>query len=110
MLEAGTLLQGRYEIDRIIGRGGMGAVYVARDQRLGSLVALKETLFSDKGLLKAFEREARLLASLRHPALPRVSDHFAEDAGQFLVMEYIAGDDLERLLVSRGRAFTPAEV
>ena len=110
MLEPKTILQGRYLIMQRIGHGGMGAVYLAKDQRLGSLLALKETFFTDERMLKAFEREARLLASLRHPALPRVSDHFAEGAGQFLVMEYIAGDDLERMLAVRGYAFAPAEV
>jgi eukaryotic-like serine/threonine-protein kinase len=110
MLEPETILQGRYLIMRRIGHGGMGAVYLAKDQRLGSLLALKETFFTDERMLKAFEREARLLASLRHPALPRVSDHFAEGAGQFLVMEYIAGDDLEQMLMRRGYAFAPADV
>ena len=110
MLEPGAVLQDRYVVDRSIGRGGMGAVYLALDQRLGSRVALKETFFSDDHLRKAFEREARLLASLRHPALPRVSDHFAEAEGQFLVMEYIAGDDLEQMLAARACGFAPAEV
>ncbi|HJQ23333.1 MAG TPA: protein kinase [Blastocatellia bacterium] len=97
MLETGRVLQGRYEVMRPIGEGGMGAVYLARDQRLGNTVALKETFFSDATLLAAFEREARLLAGLRHPALPKVIDHFADD-GQFLVMEYIPGDDLHDML------------
>jgi len=110
MLEPNTILQGRYLIMQRIGHGGMGAVYLAKDQRLGSLLALKETFFTDERMLKAFEREARLLASLRHPALPRVSDHFGEGAGQFLVMEFIAGDDLEQMLVRRGYAFAPADV
>ena len=50
---------------------------------------------------RAFEREARLLASLRHPAVPNVSDHFSENEGQFLVMEYITGDDVETLFQAR---------
>lgn len=110
MLDPNTILQGRYLILHRIGHGGMGAVYLAKDQRLGSLVALKETFFTDDRMRKAFEREARLLASLRHPALPRVSDHFAEGDGQFLVMEYIAGDDLDQMLSKRDYAFAPAEV
>ena len=59
-------------------------------------MALKETLFADERLRKQFEREARLLARLHHPALPRVSDHFSEGDGQFLVMQFIPGDDLIR--------------
>src|SRR5688572_23742175 len=72
----------------------MGAVYVATDERFGSTVAIKETLYMDDNFRKAIEREARLLNSLKHSALPRVSDHFEEDNGQFLVMEYIPGDDM----------------
>lgn len=98
MLTPNTILQNRYLIVRAIGQGGMGAVYLAKDQRLGSDVALKETFFKDDRLRKAFEREARLLASLRHPALPKVIDHFSEADGQFLVMEFIPGDDLLDLM------------
>ncbi|HZH35453.1 MAG TPA: serine/threonine-protein kinase, partial [Pyrinomonadaceae bacterium] len=98
MLEAGTILQNRYLIERQIGQGGMGTVYIATDQRFGSKVAIKETIFTDAGLQRAFEREAHLLNNMRHPALPRVSDYFAEGDGQFLVMEYIAGEDLSEML------------
>jgi serine/threonine protein kinase len=110
MLAPNTLLQNRYLIVRSIGHGGMGAVYLARDERLGNTVALKETFFTDERLRKAFEREARLLAHLRHPALPKVTDHFDEDGGQFIVMEFISGDDLEILLAQRGRAFPVEQV
>jgi serine/threonine protein kinase len=110
MIAPNTLLQNRYLVLNQIGQGGMGAVYIATDQRFGSTVALKETFFTEAGLRKAFEREARLLNHLRHPALPRVSDHFTEDEGQFLVMEYIAGDDLAEKLKERGGAFTLSEV
>lgn len=105
MLSPGTLLQNRYEIVRLIAEGGMGAVYLARDQRLDSEVALKETLFTDERMSKAFEREARLLARLRHPALPRVSDHFIEEQGQFLIMEYIPGEDLAQIMKRRAVPF-----
>ncbi|MDT5123755.1 MAG: eukaryotic-like serine/threonine-protein kinase [Acidobacteriota bacterium] len=105
MLAPNTLLQNRYLIVRPIGHGGMGAIYLARDERLGHTVALKETFFSDERMRKAFEREARLLAHLRHPALPKVTDHFTEDGGQFIVMEFISGDDLQVLLAERGRPF-----
>jgi serine/threonine protein kinase len=110
MLEANAVLQGRYQIVKQIGKGGMGAVYLARDLRLGSRIALKETFFSDEALLKAFEREARLLANLRHASLPRVSDHFTDGEGQFLVMEFIEGHDLAHLLEERHRAFPSEEV
>ncbi len=108
MIEPGTVLQNRYAVERQIGAGGMGAVYVATDRRFGSTVALKETFFDDPSLRKAFEREARLLNRLRHHALPRVSDHFEESEGQFLVMEYIPGEDLSQMLKARAGAGFPA--
>ncbi|HEX8775099.1 MAG TPA: protein kinase [Pyrinomonadaceae bacterium] len=98
MLAPDALSQNRYLILSPAGQGGMGAVYEARDQRLGDQIALKETFFEDEQLRKAFEREARLLAGLRHPALPRVIDHFTEEAAQFLVTEFIPGRDLEAML------------
>lgn len=108
MLQPETILQGRYRIVRQLGQGGMGAVYEAIDQRLDTTVALKETLFSDERLRKQFEREARLLARLHHPALPRVSDHFSEGDGQFLVMQFIPGDDLSEMM-NRKRGPFPAD-
>src|SRR6266700_2190614 len=110
MLAPETILQGRYRIVRQLGQGGMGAVYEAVDQRLDTIVALKETLFTDEKLRKQFEREARLLARMHHQALPRVSDHFNEGDGQFLVMQYIAGYDLAEMLAQRKGAFPQAEV
>src|SRR5690349_9792611 len=100
MIENGKLLQQRYRIEKQIGQGGMGAVYIATDERFGSTVAIKETLFMDDNYRKAIEREARLLNSLKHAALPRVSDHFLEENVQFLVMEYIPGEDLSHMLES----------
>lgn len=105
MLAPNTVVQGRYVIVRPIGQGGMGAVYEALDQRLRSTVALKQTLVSNSQLDRAFQREAELLANLRHPALPRVMDYFADGGEQFLVMEYIPGDDLGVLLDRRNAPF-----
>ena len=110
MLQPGAALQNRYLILNQIGQGGMGAVYRAKDQRLNTTVALKETFFHDEVLLRAFQREAHLLAGLKHPALPKVSDHFTEGAGQYLVMEYIEGDDLESMLKRRGAPFAVGQV
>jgi serine/threonine protein kinase len=109
MIEPGALLQNRYRVTKQIGQGGMGAVYVATDERFHSTVAIKQTFFDDPALRKAFEREAHLLNHLRHVALPRVSDHFVEGEGQFLVMEFIEGDELAELLQQRG-AFPLADV
>ena len=98
-LAQNTLIQNRYLVVHLIGKGGMGEVYLAVDQRLGSAVALKRTFFAgDEMLGNAFEREARTLARLRHPVLPKVSDHFTENQEQYLVMEHISGDDLAKRL------------
>src|ERR1044072_6081064 len=110
MIEAGTVLQNRYRVEKQIGQGGMGAVFVATDERFGSTVAIKETLMLDEKFRKAFEREARLLNSLRHPALPRVSDHFVDGNGQFLVMEYIDGEDLSEMMEHEGKTFPVKDV
>lgn len=110
MLTSDTVLQGRYRIVRQLGQGGMGAVYEAIDERLDTVVALKETLFTEEKLRKQFEREARLLAGMHHQALPRVSDHFKEGDGQFLVMQYIAGEDLFEMLGRRSGPFPQEEV
>lgn len=89
----------------------MGAVYEAVDERLGAWVALKESFASEVELRKQFEREARLLASLRHPALPRVTDYFIEDEHSYLVMEYLPGPTLANVLsLQEGRPFKPSQV
>lgn len=100
------MIQNRYLVVQPIGKGGMGEVYLAVDQRLGSAVALKRTLFeADNALGNAFEREAKILARLRHPVLPKVIDHFIDGEGQFLVMEHISGDDLAKRLESGAKPF-----
>ncbi|HMZ19301.1 MAG TPA: serine/threonine-protein kinase, partial [Blastocatellia bacterium] len=99
MLANGTLLQNRYLIKRPLAQGGMGTVYEAEAIHLGhAQVAVKETFFTQEWLREQFKREASMLARLRHNALPKVSDHFVEDTGQFLVMEFIPGHDLDGLL------------
>ncbi len=105
-LAQNTLIQNRYLIVHLIGKGGMGEVYLAVDQRLGSAVALKRTFFAGDDMLgNAFEREARTLARMRHPVLPKVSDHFGEGDEQYLVMEHISGDDLAKRLDAAGKPF-----
>jgi serine/threonine protein kinase len=104
------LVQDRYRIVRKLGRGGMGAVYEAVDQRLGITVALKETLSAEPSMRKQFEHEARLLASLQHPALPRVTDHFVEGNRAFLVMQFIAGVDLARIIAQQPGPFPRDQV
>lgn len=96
-------------IEEQIGRGGMGAVYIATDLKFGSRAAIKERTYENAELASAFEREARLLNSLHHPILPHVSDYFREEGKHFLVMEYIEGEDLSSILARDG-AFPVDEV
>lgn len=105
-LAPNTMIQNRYLVVHLIGKGGMGEVYLAVDQRLGSAIALKRTYFADDETLgNAFEREAKILARLRHPVLPKVSDHFGENGDQYLVMEHISGDDLSKRLETANKPF-----
>lgn len=97
MLERGALLNNRYRIVEILGQGGMGSVYRAVDENLGVEVAVKDNLFTTEEYARQFRREAIILATLRHPNLPRVTDHFViEGQGQYLVMDYIDGEDLRQ--------------
>lgn len=107
MLEENTLLKGRYRIIAQIGKGRMGTVYLAKDENLGITIAIKQNFYEGPRLIEAFKREARPLASLRHPALPQVRDYFIDSAGQFLVMEYITGDDLGTILEKRKHKIPP---
>ena len=110
MLPANHILQKRYRIIQPLGKGGMGHVYEAMDEAVDCVVAIKETFAATDKLRRAFEREAKLLANLRHPVLPRVTHHFIEGDGQFLVMDYIDGFNLSELLAQRKRPFTAEEL
>ncbi|MGW8226293.1 MAG: protein kinase domain-containing protein [Anaerolineales bacterium] len=102
-IERGSLLINRYKILEILGQGGMGSIYRAEDENLGVLVAVKENLFTSEEYARQFRREAVILANLRHPNLPRVTDHFVIDGqGQYLVMDYIEGQDLRERIDVQG--------
>ncbi len=106
-LDEGTVLNGRYEIVRKIGGGGMGAVYLASDKNLGGVLrAVKEMVQSyieeeqqDKAI-KDFKRESMLLTSLEHTSIPTIYDYFYDEgeARFYLVMKYISGGDLSARL------------
>ena len=94
----------QYEVLALIGTGGMGEVYRARDTKLGREVAIKilpENFASDPERLSRFEREARLLASLNHPNIATLHGLEQDEGIHFLVMELVAGETLEERL-SRG--------
>lgn len=99
----GTLLNNRYRIVSILGQGGMGAVYRASDEHLLIPVAVKENLFLTEEYGRQFQREAHILAGLRHNNLPHVTDYFAmENQGQYLVMDFIEGEDLRQRMERMG--------
>jgi serine/threonine protein kinase len=110
-LQQGQTLQNRYRIVKLIGQGGFGAVYRAWDTSLKQPVAVKENLDTSQEAQRQFEREARLMAGLRHSNLPRVTDHFLiPGQGQYLVMDFIEGQNLEAMLGLQGRPFTEPEI
>jgi serine/threonine protein kinase/tetratricopeptide (TPR) repeat protein len=101
MLTAGQFLTPRYRIVRRLKKGGMGAVYEAIDNILDATVAVKENCLEDPAMLTAFQREAQLLANLRHSSLPRCSDLLSDGEGQYIIMEFIEGDDLAAMMTER---------
>ena len=108
-LEPGVVLQQRYRVERLLGGGGMGMVYLARDQRLSNRpCAIKEMVdhFIDaQQRLEAneyFAREADTLAQLKHSAIPAISDRFDHQNRHYLVMEYVEGCNLEEEIARRG--------
>ena len=102
-LDVGQMLQERYRIETSLDQGGMGTVYRATDLRFNSPVAIKENRLVTPESQKQFAREAGLLHQLRHPNLPRVSDYFfVPGQGQYLVMDYIEGQDLVEVVIHQG--------
>jgi serine/threonine protein kinase len=111
-LKAGEILRGRYRVQRIIGQGGMGSIYLADDIRLeGRQCALKE-VENDRSLppellkeaREQFLREATVLARLDHPNLPKVSDFFSIGNRDYLVMDFVPGKDLRTLMLEARQA------
>ena len=96
-LGAGTLLGGRYRLERRIGGGGMASVWLATDGQLGRAVAVKvlsDTLADDPGYRARFRREAKVAAQVSHASLVRIFDTAAQDGRPYLVMEYVPGPTL----------------
>jgi eukaryotic-like serine/threonine-protein kinase len=102
-LEPGNLLHDRYRINRTLGKGGMGMVYLADDLTLGKPAAIKENFGIGEDSSGQFMQEAHLLAALHHSNLPRVTDYFTIESYQYLVMDYLPGDDLQTILEREGR-------
>lgn len=107
MLNVGDRLQqGRYQVNRHLGAGGMATVYEVFDERLQTTFALKAALLRSSAEQALFMHEALLLAQLSHPSLPKVIDTFREGGLHFLVMELVPGDDLEKLVTQQAQPFS----
>ena len=118
-LEAGITLFKRYLIQDVIGVGGMGSVYRARDLHFPNvvkLVAVKEMIIVSpdplvrQTIVQNFEREANLLATLNHSAIPRIYDYFSEEDRSYLVLEYVHGKDLEAVISETDGFLTEEQV
>src|SRR4030066_1141324 len=118
-LQPGDVLLNRYAIQSVLGVGGRGAVYCARDLHFPSVVkrvAVKEmvNIVRDPNLhdtiVRNFEREANILATLNHPAIPRIYDYFSQDDRCYLIIEFIEGKDLEVILSESKDFFAEAQI
>jgi outer membrane protein assembly factor BamB/tRNA A-37 threonylcarbamoyl transferase component Bud32 len=116
-LQSGDTLVNRYNVQDVIGMGGMGSVYRARDLHFPNvvkLVAVKEMLnLAPDPLVRAtivqnFEREANILATLNHPSIPRIYDYFTQNDHSYLVLEFIHGKDLETV-INEANGFLPED-
>ena len=115
-LKTGSLLDKRYEIIKLLKRGGMGSVYKALDNRFEKTpCAVKEMLSltydkdQQKYYIERFQKEANILHNLKHEGLPRVKDYFIEKGRYYLVMDYIEGKDLKAILESYGGEAIPED-
>ncbi|MBI4703692.1 MAG: serine/threonine protein kinase [Deltaproteobacteria bacterium] len=97
-MDAGVVVAGRFELERIAGAGGMGTVWRARDRVTGRAVAVKLAPASSRDLAERFEREAEVLCQLDHPALVGYVAHGTLGAELFLAMEWLEGEDLSQRL------------
>jgi serine/threonine protein kinase len=107
-LRPGTILAQRYRIEEEIGQGGFGIVYKAKDNNWNMRVAIKQInlrALNAKEIIEAtdsYNREVKLLSTLKHPNLPRIYDHFTDPEHWYLVMDFIEGETLERYLEAAG--------
>jgi serine/threonine protein kinase len=117
-LQINSILQNRYKITGVLGMGGMGSVYLARDLRFPNVVrnvAVKEMInvqadpVARETALRNFGRESDVLAALTHPAIPKIYDYFASKDRAYLVMEYVDGKDLETYL-NQMTEFIPSDM
>ena len=118
LLGENAVLGDRYKVTSVLGCGAMGAVYLAEDQRLaGRRTAIKQNRPDPTATVEVrsqsreqFLAEAHVLARLDHPSLPKVSDYFVEEDNEFLVMDYVEGEDLDSLLQRNGQPLPVEQV
>lgn len=119
LLAIATQLQNRYKVLGVVGIGGMGAVYKTQDLRFPGVMrvcAVKEMINTATDpqvrqmIIRNFEREASILATLSHPAIPQVYDYFTEGSRSYLVLEFIDGNDLEARVAESEGFFSEAQV
>lgn len=116
MLEAGTVLEGKYRIERVLGKGGMATVYLAHHLVFDEPVAVKEMMVGvdddeQRALyVQQFNREAELLSRVQHPSLINIMDFFQYGEGQYIVMTYVPGRTLDQVFQSMQELPTPREV
>lgn len=107
MTEIGTVIDGKYEVLREIGRGGMSVVYLAMDTHLNKQWAVKEIRKKGSGkndevVVNSLLAEANLMKRLDHPALPRIVDIIDNGVTIYVVMDYIEGESLDKILLEYG--------
>ena len=103
MTETGTVIDGKYEILKLIGKGGMSFVYLAQDTHLNRNWAVKEVRKKGDGkkddiVINSLLAEANLIKGLDHPALPRIVDIIDNGQSIYIVMDYIEGESLDKIL------------
>jgi len=106
IFQPGTMLGGRYQLLRVLGQGGMGAVYQARDQELGRIIALKvirPELAGNPSILQRFKQELILSRNVTHKNVVRIYDMGEADGTKFITMEYVEGEDLRSMLARDGK-------
>lgn len=115
-LHSGTIMENRYKIINLIKAGGMGAVYKALDIKFDNICAIKELLppygatpQQEAQSAEWFKREAKLLNTLHHTNLPKVSDYFVNYGRYYLVMTFVEGEDLETILARDGKPELPSK-
>src|ERR687894_685210 len=105
-MTGGEVIAGRYELEELVGTGGMSSVYRAHDRLLERKVALKvlhDVLGRDADTIERFRREARAVAQLSHPHIVTVIDRGEDDGRQYIVFEYIDGENLKRVVERAGQ-------